>query len=132
MRGILRSKTGLSLTATVAALAAAAGIAACGSSSSPKSIDEIRSCLTEAKVPVGQPTTIGDAKQLQVSLPDGTRAPVEVDASEEDAQSEAKSWKDFGAAAGKTGTYEVNGRVWAGYPGPVPASFKSTIEGCAF
>ncbi len=111
--------------------AACAALAACGSSSS-KDIGEITSCLKQKNLPVGNASSIGAAHQVQVQLPDGTAAPVEVDPSDAEAQKQAKDWKAFGAAGGKTGTIVVQGSTWVGYPGPVPASFKSSVEDCAF
>jgi hypothetical protein len=123
----------LSQTVTVVfAIVAVTGIAACGSSSSPKDIGEIQSCLTAANLQVRGPLTIGDSKSVLVALPGGTAAPVEVDSSDSDAQKQASDWKAFGAAGGKTGTTVINGSVWVGYPGQVPGDIKSKIEGCAF
>jgi len=115
--------------AGVATLVAAAEIAGCGSSDS-KSLGDIRDCLTGVKIPY-RSTAV--SKQFQVPLRGGSGAiPIEVDKSEDEARHEAKSWKDFGAAAGKTGTTVVKGTVWVGYPTSIPASTKSRIEDCAF
>jgi hypothetical protein len=113
-------------------LAAVAGIAACGSSDS-KSIGEIRSCLESADVPVTEaPGGEFGPPALLVPVGGDRNVSVEVDESEEEAQSNAEEWQDFGAAAGKTGEFRVEEKTWVGYPGPVPESLKETIEGCAF
>ena len=117
---------------TIVVALAAAGIGACGSSSSPKDIGEIQSCLTDANLQVRGPVSIGDSKSVLVALPGGTASPVEVDSSDSDATKQAADWKAFGAAGGKTGTTVVKGSTWVGYPGEVPADIKSKIEGCAF
>ena len=109
------------------AAALAAGLASCGGSS--KSIGEIRGCLSDAGVPV---RSAGISRQLSVPLSGNRAAQVGVEKSEPDAKHLSKTFKDVGAAAGKSGGVVVKGKVWVGYPGFVAKSLRTKIEDCAF
>src|SRR2546421_12060101 len=93
------------------AAALAAGLASCGGRS--KSIGEIRGCLSDAGVPV---RSAGISRQLSVPLSGNRAAQVGVEKSEPDAKHWSKTFKDAGAAAGKSGRPLLNGQPRVGHP----------------